>query len=202
MADQNPEAGGVMPSSPQPQAGNPSPITPQAGAAADPTPEPEKADKAETFDAEYVKKLREEAAARRTEAAALKAKLAEYDKAKLTELERVALERDEAKAALEAQRAAYREAITLSAVKDAASELGYSTKLAAALSRGHQWEYTDDGQPKGVKDALRQLAKEFPELAASHVTTATTNGQRGVQTPYDPKALRASDPSLWRVPTP
>jgi hypothetical protein len=75
---------------PETSAGDP-PVTPPVGTTPEPvlTADPPKT---ETFDAEYVKKLRSEAAARRKEATDLAAQLKALEDEKLSATERVAKE--------------------------------------------------------------------------------------------------------------
>ena len=122
-------------------------------------------------------------------------------RAQMTEADQLRAEADEAKAKLAALDTALAAERATLAVREAATELGYSPKLAAALTAGRAFALGDDGrpQPQAVREALKALAREYPELALV-AGTGATNHARGAQQPFDPKSLRASDPRLWTMP--
>lgn len=135
--------------------------------------------KAETFDREYVEKLRKENADHRTRATKAEAELAKHKQAQETEAEKVQRERDEA-----AQRAATAEqALKLervsNAVITAAAKRGVDPELAVRLMATEAVEYDADGRPTKVDAALDALIKKFPQLAATQSGgSSAANGAR------------------------
>ena len=85
------------------------------------------------FDETYVKSLRKEAAQHRTEAQALKAKLAEYEQAQMTETENgCAARQSKAKAEAQAATERARKAMADAAISRAAGAAGHRPRFVGA----------------------------------------------------------------------
>lgn len=127
----------------------------------DPTPESEP----KTFDAAYVKQLRDENASRRHEQKALEAKLKEYEDANLSEKERLE------KAAQEKEREAADLATRLQETRMKLGVYAASAKLGcadpdlalAALDRS-KIKYDESGEPTNIEDELGALLESKPIL--------------------------------------
>lgn len=106
----------------------------------------------------------------------LQAKLDEIEKGQLSEKDRLERERDEYKGKLDQAEQKSRDRVIRSEVRVIASELGF-----ADPSDAHRFldvsgiEFDDDGEPKGIKKLLEDLAKAKPYLIKS-----TGNGTSGV----------------------
>lgn len=129
-----------------------------------------------TFDETYVKSLRKEAAQHRTEAAALKAKLAEYEQAQMTETERLRTQATEAKAEAQAATERAKRAIADAAVSRAAAQHGIDPAL---LSRLVDIEFDGDGMPVNVEATVANVLKQYPQLRPAPATpvSATNPGR-------------------------
>lgn len=136
----------------------------------------------ERFDAEYVKKLRAEAAEYRRRLRELEQTVKQHEEAKLTESERLQkrlaeLEREQATWQRERQEHTLRYEAMLSAQR-----LGLVDPEAAyrLLDRAAV-EFDDDGRPRNIEQLLRDLVKTRPWLAgqtaASGLTTNPATGQ-------------------------
>lgn len=166
--------------------------------------------KAETFDAEYVKTLRAEAAANRKKAADLEAKLKEHEDAKLSEAERLKKQADEATQRADQLAAELRQERTRLAVGRAAAEAGIAAEIAERLI---DVEYAEDGAIKtDLKAAMTALLVKHPHLAQP----STANGasaanparsgqpaaarQRRSASPFDVEAARAETGGVFWNP--
>lgn len=142
------------PLDPTPQAGG----TPQAG--------PDLA-KQETFDAAYVKKLRDEAAANRTKLREVEAELKKRTDAEMTETERQ-------KAALDAAHAERDE------LKSTARRL--EAQVAAALAGAPHPDVVARLVPpdaENITEAMQDIKKQYPALFARPVAGSADGGQSG-----------------------
>ena len=122
---------------------------------------------------------RREAAAHRTENAALKKAQADAEAATLTEAQKVSRERDTLKAQLDSERLERQSAINRYEVQLQASKLGIvDPEAAVKLLDWESLEYADDGSPKGLEAALKKLLASKPYLAGGQQAPAgsTTNG--------------------------
>lgn len=134
-------------------------------------------DAGRTFDETYVKSLRKEAAQHRTEAQALKAKLAEYEQAQMTETERLRSQAEQAKAEAQAASERARKALADAAVSRAAAQHGIDPAL---LSRLVDVEYDADGMPVNVEANVKTVLQQYPQLKPTATATgvAATNPAR------------------------
>jgi len=137
------------------------PQTDQQGAAGAQGQEPER------FDAEYVKQLRREAAEYRKKLRDLEQTVKQHEEAKLPESERLQkrlaeLEREQANYQRERQERTLKYETML-----AASKLGIVDPEAAyKLLDLTRIEFDEDGTPRNIEAALKELLKAKPYLAA------------------------------------
>lgn len=136
-------------------------------------------------------KVRQEAAANRVKAreaekalAEARAKLEEFEKQKLSELERAQLEAKEAKEEAErlklaVRSSAVREAVTAQAVAQKAAD----PSIVVDLLAGKQWEFDDDGKPKDVEKAVKDLLAAKPILLGNTTGASPTNATKTTSTP-------------------
>jgi hypothetical protein len=146
-----------------------------AAAGAQPGQEPA----AEQFDAEYVRKLRAEAAEYRKRLRELEQKAQEQENAKLSETERL----QKRLAELEREQAAYQRERQERTLKYetmlAASRLGIVDPDAAyRLLDPTSIEFAEDGTPKNTEQVLKDLLKARPYLAATATAGSPTNPAR------------------------
>jgi len=134
-------------------------------------------DAGRTFDETYVKSLRKEAAQHRTEAQALKAKLAEYEQAQMTETERLRSQAEQAKAEAQAATEKARKALADAAVSRAAAQHGIDPALLARLV---DVEFDADGMPIDVETSVKAVLQQYPQLKPTATATgvAATNPAR------------------------
>ena len=146
-----------------------------------------------TFDEEYVKKLRAEAAGYRRRVRELEEKVKRYEDEKLSEQERlqkrlVELEQEHAQVLAEMEALRLRHA-----VERAASKLGFrNPEDAYQLADLSGVAINEDGTVEGIEAALKALAKERPYLLRQEGSGGdidATRGGRGKQEP-DLEALR------------
>lgn len=157
-----------------------------AGAQAGQEPEPEK------FDAEYVRRLRAEAAEYRKRMRELEQKVQEHETAKLSETEKLQkrlaeLEREQANYQRERQERTLKYETMLQA-----SRLGIVDPEAAyRLLDLTKIEFDEDGTPKNVEQALKELLKAKPYLVAQQSAAASspTNPARTTTSDNDPFTL-------------
>lgn len=131
--------------------------------------------KQETFDAAYVKQLRDEAASWRRKAKDLEGKVTGFETEKLTEAERLKAEMAAAKAAAKEAQEALRKARVDALIGKAATKHQIDPEL---LSKLVTVEFGDDGQPAEIDTAVTALLKSHPYLQAGGVSLNTTNPQR------------------------
>jgi len=133
-------------------------------------------DAGRAFDETYVKSLRKEAAQHRTEAQALKAKLAEYEQAQMTETERLRSQAEQAKAEAQAATERARKALADAAISRAAAQQGIDPTLLARLV---DVEFDGDGMPANVEASVNAVLKQYPQLRPATATgVAATNPAR------------------------
>lgn len=142
-----------------------------------------------TFDAEYVKTLRDEAARHRTEKqraakenADLLAKIAEYENAQLSEAERSQKSYQEAVSRAESFEARARELeVSFQLAMAAASPENHIGDVRAAIKLLDRdtLEFDDNGRITNLQDALETLKAEYPSVvsqAKSQIPTAPHTG--------------------------
>lgn len=129
---------------------------------------------AKEFSAEYVKKLRAEAAEWRTKAQEASGKVKEFEQEKLTETEKAKAQAEEAKAQLEQLKAEARQARAKAAITARAAKEGVDPDLAGRLI---DVEFDDAGKPQGLDAAFAQLLKDHPYLKTGF-SSSNTNPQR------------------------
>jgi hypothetical protein len=168
------------------------PQTDQQGAAGAQGQEPER------FDAEYVRKLRAEAASYRTKLKELEQKVQEHETAKLSEAEKLQkrlaeLEREQANYQRERQERTLKYEVML-----AASRMGIADPEAAyKLLDLASIEFEEDGTPKNVEKALRDLIAKRPYLAGG--TGSPTNPARGQSSPATFTRSQLRDPKFFQA---
>lgn len=160
-----------------------------AGTGQEPTTAPQ------SFSADYVKELRQEAADYRVKLKEASDKLAEFEQAKMSEAERLQAQLQAAQAEREQAATALRQARAEAAVAQAAAKHGFPVSLAVKLT---EVEFDDNGQPLGVAEAVAKLATEYPQLVAQSAPTPTTavmNGARPKKSNLTPDDLRGKSPA-------
>lgn len=153
-----------------------------AAAGAQPGQEPQNQQQtAEQFDAEYVRKLRAEAAEYRKRLRELEQTVKQHEEAKLSESERL----QKRLAELEREQAAYQRERQERTLKYetmlAASRLGIVDPDAAyKLLDLAGIEFDEDGTPRNIEAALKELLKAKPYLAAqpAAISGSPTNPAR------------------------
>jgi hypothetical protein len=157
----------------------------------------------EQFDAVYVKKLRAEAADYRRRLRELEARVKAEDDRKLTESERMArrvaeLEREQTEYLAERQERVVRYEVML-----AASKLNIVDPDAAfRLIDLANLEFDEDGMPKNLDKALKELVKARPYLVKQAATQSINAGDgigAGGKTAVDPKAREAELRRRFRI---
>lgn len=148
----------------------------QEPAAAPQGQEPSSADP-KAFDADYVHKLREEAATYRRKAKELEAEVTTYRQAQMTEAEKLKAEADAAKAQAQATQQALRQARLEAAVSKAAVKAGVDAELLNRLV-GSEVQYNDAGEPSNVDELAARLVTQYPQLRPVQAVLASTNPQR------------------------
>ena len=144
-ATQTPESGQTPPEGQQT-----TPETPQEGQG---TPK--------TFDEDYVKSLRAEAAKHRKEAADTKARLQALEDAKLSETEKLQKQAEEGKQLAEQATGKLRQAN----LRDAIAEKGFTGPQAKAVARLlDSIEYDDSDEPTNLDARLEAAAGEYGDL--------------------------------------
>jgi len=158
-------------------------------------------DASKTFDAEYVKKLRAEAAANRKKASQLEAELKKHQDAQLSEIEKAKKAAAETAARLEATEAALRAERVGREVERAAVKLNLDPELAGRLVSADMLEFDDEtGMPTNTEKVLQGLLKKWPNLVKGQVQPANINANdgRGTALP-DPKAREAELRKRFRI---
>jgi small-conductance mechanosensitive channel len=134
----------------------------------------------ERFDADYVRKLRAEAAEYRKRLRELEGRVKAEEEAKMTEQERL----QKRLAELERKEAEYQQVLQARTleyeVKLQASKLGVVDPDAAyRLLDVKQIEFDDDGKPTNIEKALKDLVAKKPYLVASGGVPSPTNPAQG-----------------------
>ena len=143
----------------------------------------------ETFDAEYVKGLRTEAARYRKAAQEAAAKVATYEQERMTETERVQAQAKAAQEAAQAAQAELRKARAGVALATAAARQGIDPDLLAKLV---EVEFDDDGQPANVDAAIGAVLKRYPQLkptVVNQVAASNPGRERSKLTVDEIKAM-------------
>ena len=126
-----------------------------------------------TFDAEYVKALRDEAAKHRTEKTAIEAELKKLRDAQLTDTERQANRLKELEAEATAFKLQRQELSLQMQIERQARKMGILDEDAAVkLLDRSMITFDDDGKPAGVEAALQQLTQQRP-----YMVNQAANGQ-------------------------
>ncbi len=158
------------------------------------TPEPKVENEPKTFDADYVKSLREEAARHRVEkqkeAAArqeLETKLQEYEDAKLSTEERASREFEETKARASKFEQLAKEAVLKYQLATAAQEHGLKDVNAAVKLADRELIQTDEnGNISNIEEIVGALKNEYKALFA----TAPSAPHTGVTNPAKPAGTK------------
>lgn len=130
----------------------------------------------ETFDAAYVKQLREEAASWRRKVKDLEARVTGFEQEKMTEAEKAKAQAEAAKAEATQAQEALRKARAEAAISREAAKHGVDADL---LTRLVTPEFDDDGNPTGIDAAINDLLTKHPYLrAGGAVSLSSTNPQR------------------------
>ena len=120
-----------------------------------------------TFDAEYVRKLREEAAGYRTKTRELEDQVKTFQQRDLTEAQRLQQRADEAEKKAQANEARVKDTLLRLDVERQARKLSIVDEDAAyRLLDPTKIEYGDDGAPKNVEQLLKDLTTAKPYLIA------------------------------------
>ncbi len=134
----------------------------------------------ETFDASYVKQLRQEAAKWRKEAQDAAAKVQTFEAAQMTEAQRLKAEADAARAQLAAAQADIKRARGESAIAREAVKHGVDPALLGKLV---EVEFDADGTPINVDTAVQTVLNTYPQLKPQAATPGATNpGRKGALT--------------------
>lgn len=140
--------------------------TPEPTPEPEPTPDPPAGDppaEPKTYDEVYVKKLRTEAANRRTELREAQERLEKLEGEKLSETERTKQEAEKAQQRATALEARVKRAEVRSAA--AGKEIG-NPDLAADLIDPSKVELDEDGEITNADDLLDALLEKYPDLKA------------------------------------
>lgn len=129
-----------------------------------------------TFDAEYVSKLRSEAASHRTELKKTQDELKKLQDAQLSEQEKTAKRATDAEALVQATEAKLRERTVRAEVKLAAQAMGVVDPDAAyRLLELDQITFNDDGEPTNIEKLLKDMAAKRPYLLGGGTGSSATN---------------------------
>lgn len=159
----------------------------------------DQASEAERFDAEYVRKLRQEAAEYRKRLRELEQTVKQHEEAKLSETERLQkrlaeLEREQAAWQRERQERTLKYETML-----AASRLGIVDPEAAyRLLDLTKLEFDEDGNPKNLDKALQELVKAKPYLAGGQVMSGSPTNPATGQPRGGFTAEQLNDYQFWR----
>lgn len=133
-----------------------------------------------TYDAEYVKGLRAEAAKHRKEASEAKARASELENASLSEAEKLKKEAEDGRKLAESATGKLRAAN----LRDALAEKGFSGTQAKAVAKLlSDVDYDADDEPKNLDARLEAAAKEYGDIAKAG----------GARTSFDGGARSTSD---------
>lgn len=143
------------------------------------------AEEQERFDAEYVRKLRAEAAEYRKRLRELESKVKADEEAKLTEQERLQkrlAELERAQADWERER---QEILLQRHIENTAAKLGIIDPEAAwKLIDLKEVDFDEDGKPKNLETLLRALIQKKPYLAGGLARTAGAGSGAGGKAHY------------------
>jgi len=148
----------------------------------------------ETFDAEYVRKLRAEAADYRKRLRDLEGRVKTEEETRMPEQERLQKKTKELEQQVTQYQQSLRERTLRYEVMLAASKLGIVDPDAAfRLLDTASLEFDDNGQPKDVERALKALLSNKPYLAAGAGHASATNPAGGTSKAIngDPMILAA-----------
>lgn len=136
----------------------------------------ETAARVETFDREYVEKLRKEAADYRTRATAAEAKVKATEEKDLSELELARKQAAEAAALAQQHEAALKSERLRGNIERTAAKLGFANlEIAARLVPQDAITYDDAGNATNVESLLAQILTDNPYLRGVVQSGATTN---------------------------
>lgn len=137
---------------------------------------PEGGQETKTFDAGYVKQLRDEAAQYRRRVKELEVKVSDFEQAQMTEAEKLRVQAEAAAKQAAAAQEALRQARATAAISREAVRHQVDPDLLARLV---DVQFDDDGEPAGVDAAVEQVLNRYPHLRpAAGVNMASTNPQR------------------------
>jgi hypothetical protein len=129
-----------------------------------------------TFDEDYVKTLRSEAAKHRKEAADAKARAAELEHASLSETEKLKKEAADGRQLAETATGKVRNVN----LRDALAAKGFTGPAAKAVARLISGvEYDDDDEPKNLDARLKAAHEEYGDIARPGGSTGFDGGARG-----------------------
>lgn len=148
---------------------------PQAGEAGEGGQEPTEP---KVFDAEYVAKLRREAAAYRREAGELKARVSDFEAQRMSEAEKLQAQTKAAQEAAERAQAELRATRAQAALATAASKVGVDVELVGRLV---DVEFDEEGKPVDIETALQSVLSKWPHLKPAAAVPAATNPSRKAQ---------------------
>lgn len=151
----------------------------------------------ERFDAEYVKKLRAEAAQYRTRLRELEQKVKAHEDEKLNETEKLQKKLSELEREAAEKARALQERTTEYEVKLKAANLGIIDPEAAwRLLDTAAIDFNEEGKPTNIEPLLKELIKNKPYLAQSTQYAATNPARSSVsQTTFTRSQLR--DPKFF-----
>jgi hypothetical protein len=153
--------------------------TPPADGQAPPVDTPPEGTPPKTFDEDYVKTLRAEAAKHRKEAADAKARAAELENATLSETEKLKKEAEEGRKLAETATGKLRNAN----LRDALAEKGFTGPQAKAVTRLlSDLEYDGEDEPKNLDARLKAAQSEYGDIAKPG-TTSFDGGAREAAPP-------------------
>src|SRR5690349_20203414 len=141
-----------------------------------------------TFDADYVKGLRAEAAKHRKEAAEARKRAEELETAQLSETEKLKKEAEDGRRLAESATTKLRSAN----LRDALAEQGFTGARAKAVARLLSGvEYDDEDEPKNLKERLKAAESEFGDIAKAGASGGGFDGgaRGGSDAPMDMNAL-------------
>lgn len=159
-----------------PQEGNQPPGAPPAA----PPPSTPPTEDPKTFDAEYVSKLRNEAADNRTKLKAAQDELKKLQDAQLSDQEKAVKRATEAEARAQAAEAKVKERTVRADVKLAAAKLNVVDPDAAyKLLDLDQITFNEAGDPTNIDKLIGQLVKDKPYLVGANGSHSSANPQTG-----------------------
>lgn len=155
----------------------PAPEAEKAGGTATPSAAADLESDGERFDAEYVKKLRSEAAQYRKSLRELEAKTKEREDAELSESQKLAKRAQELETLLATAERERKERVTRYEVQLMAQKMGVQDYDAAfRLIDQAELEYGEDGQPINVEKVVKALIAKRPYLVAASAGGNTSAG--------------------------